>query len=183
MQNQITIPITNGKGSKEIVNGNYNVSATAAGYDSSTLSPKTVTIENNVNTSAFTIAGTGVLTLHVTDSGDETIGVPIEGAIFYRCDYQGNTYGNPITTDAGGDAHFNNIPFTTDSSTAPTIYFKQTKSDGSHTFSPDLQSTKMDSEQKTIQIANPEAAEKNFTLYDKNYPNLPIADGTLTLSN
>ena len=35
------IPITNGKGSKELANGNYNVAATVSGYDNSTITPST----------------------------------------------------------------------------------------------------------------------------------------------
>ena len=39
-----TIPITNGKGSIELVNGNYRATVVANGYDASTLNPKEISI-------------------------------------------------------------------------------------------------------------------------------------------
>lgn len=39
-----TIPITNGKGSIRLVNGNYKVSAVVEGYDPDSIEPKNVTI-------------------------------------------------------------------------------------------------------------------------------------------
>lgn len=74
-----TIPITNGKGSIELVTGTYNATAVASGYDASTLSPKSVTIIDGTDTYAFTISATGILTLHVTDTGD-----PDSGCTNYR---------------------------------------------------------------------------------------------------
>ena len=41
MAKEHVIPITNGKGSKELANGSYSVSVTASGYDVSTLFPDT----------------------------------------------------------------------------------------------------------------------------------------------
>ena len=77
-----TIPITNGKGSIELVNGTYNATALVGGYDASTLDPKNVTIVEGTNDYAFTISAKGTLTLHVTDTGDPVSGVQIIGAKF-----------------------------------------------------------------------------------------------------
>lgn len=181
MGKEHVIAITNGKGSKEISNGNYTVTAEAAGYDSSTISPATQEITEGVNSYIFTIAATGALTLHVSDDGTE-IGVPIEGATFYRCDSEGNQYGDAIVTDVDGNAIFNNVPFSIDG-TSPTIYFKQTQSDGEHIFSPDLQNTPMDADAKTIEIANEAAPLREFNLTDANYAGLPVMDGSITLTS
>ncbi len=179
MAQQHTIPITNGKGSKEIVNGQYNVTAKATGYDNSTINPKQVNITTGTDTYAFTIAATGTLTLHVSDDGT-AIGVPIEGAIFYRCDAQEKNYGNPIETDDQGNAVFEHVPF--DATNPPLIYFKQVASDGAHTFDDTLQNTTLTTANKTLEIQNPDADIRNFTLTDANYANLPIADGEILLN-
>ena len=84
-----TIPITNGKGSIELVTGTYNAQAVAGGYDASTLDPKSVTIIDGTPTYAFTISAKGTLTLHVTDTGDPNTGVQIIGAKFIRTDSTG----------------------------------------------------------------------------------------------
>ena len=179
MAKQHNIPITNGIGSLHITNGNYTATATATGYDASTLTPAEVEIVEGTEEYSFTVAATGTLTLHVSDGGSD-IGVPIIGATFHRCDAEGNTYGDVITTDDEGNAVFANVPFG-DADTPATIYFKQITSDGEHEFSGDLQTASMDAETKTIEIQNSEAATKNFKLTDANYENLPIADGEITL--
>lgn len=51
------IPITNGKGSKELINGTYNVTAEIDGYDNSTLDPTQITIDDATQEYKFTIAG------------------------------------------------------------------------------------------------------------------------------
>ena len=84
-----TIPITNGKGSIELVTGTYNATAVAGGYDPSTLSPSSITIIDETDTYAFTISAKGTLTLHVTDTGDPDTGVQIIGAKFVRTDSTG----------------------------------------------------------------------------------------------
>lgn len=174
------IPITNGKGSKELSNGTYSVTASVLGYDDSTINPAEQEITEGVNSYSFTIGATGTLILHVTDEGTD-IGIPIEGATFYRCDADGNTYGEIITSDAEGNAVFNSVPFSAEEG-APIVYFKQTASDGEHTFSDALQNTTLDSDTKTVEIANPMAPEREINLTDANYDGLPIADGSLTLS-
>ena len=69
------IPITNGIGSLEVVNGRYNVTAEVPGYDNSTLTPKSIEIVDGVETYAFTISATGTLTINVTDTGSSTTGI------------------------------------------------------------------------------------------------------------
>lgn len=174
------IPITNGKGSKELADGEYTVTASIAGYDNSSILPSTQSITEDVLNYDFTIAATGTLTLHVTDDGTD-IGIPIVGATFHRCDSVGTTYGDVVTTDDSGNAVFNAVPYSTEGH-APTIYFKQITSDGEHTFSVDLQNTTLEEENETVEIENPMAAERTFSITNANYEGLPITDGQITLT-
>ncbi len=176
-----TIPITNGKGSVELVTGTYNAQAVAGGYDSSTLNPTSVTIDDKTVTYAFTISAKGTLTLHVTDTGDADTGVQIVGAKFIRTDSTGTIVGNEVTTNEDGDAVFNNVPFAESGSTA--IYYKQIASDGGHTFDDTVQSIVMTQATETVQISNPVAPVRNFTLMDASFPNIPIIDGQIILED
>lgn len=173
------IPITNGVGSIEIIDGEYNVTAEVAGYDNSSIDPSSQVITEGVDSYDFTIAATGTLTLHVTDDGTD-IGIPIVGATFYRCDAEGTTYGDAITTTDEGNAVFNNVPYS-ETDTCPIIYYKQTESDGQHTFDDTLQQVTMEADTKTVEIQNAEAVSRTFNLTDANYDGLPIADGQITL--
>ena len=174
------INITNGQGTESLINGSYTVTANAVGYDDSTINPSSVSIVEGTNTYQFTISATGTLTLHVTEDGTTT-GTPIVGATFVRTDSTGNTYGSAITTDSNGDAVFNNVPY--DATNAPTIYYKQTASDGDHEFSDLVQSTTLTTSTETIEIQNTPGATRTITLTDSNYSNLPIDTATLTLTN
>lgn len=174
------IPITNGKGSKELANGSYNVAATVSGYDNSTITPVTEEITEEENSYSFTISAIGTLTLHVTDDGTD-IGIPIVGAIFYRCDAEGTTYGDAIISDDDGNAVFNFVPYSEEGD-APAIYYKQTKSDGEHNFDSELQNTTLDAETKTIEILNAPATEREINLTDANYEGLPIENGQLSFT-
>ncbi len=180
MAKEHSIPITNGIGSLSISNGNYTVTGDFEGYDNSSILPTSQEITEGINSYIFTIAASGTLTLHVSDDGTE-IGVPIIGATFHRCDSEGKTYGDIITTNDEGNAVFQNVPFSSEGN-APTIYFKQVSSDGEHEFSVDLQNTTLETETKTLEITNAESELRNFTVTDANYANLPIADGKITLS-
>ncbi|MBP3635892.1 MAG: hypothetical protein J6J17_05545 [Bacilli bacterium] len=179
MAKEHLIPITNGKGSKELSNGNYTVSANVNGYDNSTILPLEQEITQDINEYSFTISAAGTLTLHVSDDGTD-VGVPIEGAVFYRCDSSGATYGDPITTDVDGNAIFNFVPYS--DTNAPIIYFKQIQSDGEHDFNAELQNTTLDTETKTLEIMNQTAAERQINLTDANYSGLPIEEGNITLT-
>ena len=174
------INITDGQGTESLINGSYTVTANAVGYDDSTINPSSVSIVEGTNTYQFTISATGTLTLHVTEDGTTT-GTPIVGATFIRTDSTGNTYGSAITTDSNGDAVFNNVPY--DATNAPTIYYKQTASDGDHEFSDLVQSTTLTTSTETIEIQNTPGATRTITLTDSNYSNLPIDTATLTLTN
>lgn len=172
------VPITNGIGSKELNDGNYSVTANVTGYDNSTLSPSNITVSSGVSTYEFTIAAAGKLKLHVSDSGS-TIGLPIVGAKFYRCDAAGKTYGSEITTDSIGVAVFDNVPYADDD--APFVYFKQVESDSEHSFSKDVQKVALVKEETTLEIENAPAPERTFKLTDANYAGLPIEDGEIIL--
>ena len=98
-----------------------------------------------------------------------------------RTDSSGNEYGSAITTDASGNAIFDNVPFADNN--APTIYFKQTASDGDHEFDNTVQNTTMTTSTETLEIQNTIGALRTITLTDANYQNLPIDSGTLTFTN
>ena len=174
-----TIVITNGSGTSNLINDTYSVTAAVTGYDNTSINPSSINVVEGTNTYAFTISATGTLTLHVTEDGTQS-GTPIVGATFVRTDSTGNTYGTAITSDSNGDAVFDNVPF--DSTNAPTIYFKQTASDGDHEFSDQVQSTTMTTSTSTVEIQNTVGALRTISLTDANYANLPI-DGSLTLTN
>lgn len=177
MEKQIII--TNGVGTSDVVNGSYSVTSSVTGYDNTTLNPDSVTIVEGTDQYNFTIAATGTLTLHVTEDGLST-GTPVVGATFIRTDSTGNEYGNAITTDSTGNAVFNNVPFS--ATAAPTVYFKQTASDGAHEFNAEVQSTNLTASTQTTEIQNPLGALRTINMTDANYENLPV-DGTLTLNN
>lgn len=176
-----TIPITNGKGSIELVNGVYNATAVVGGYDASTLDPKQITIIEEINDYAFTISAKGVLTLHVTDSGDKVTGVQIIGAKFVRTDSTGTINGVEAVTDSDGNAIFRNVPFAPSGSTE--IYYKQITSDGGHTFDDTVKSIIMTTSTETVEIANPAAPVRNIMLTDVSFPNIPIKDGQIILED
>ena len=176
-----TISITNGKGSLHLVDGTYKASALVEGYDASTLSPTEVVIEEGVDTYTFTIKATGKLILHVTDTGERATGTVVEGAKFIRTTETGTTLGIEATTDQDGNATFENIPFS-DTGTF-TIYYRQTTGDGEHTFDGELKSIVMTEKEKTIEVANPNAPLRNFTLTDASLPNITIPNGQIVLED
>lgn len=174
------VVITNGTGTSELINDTYTVTAEVTGYDNSSINPSSVVVDANTNSYSFTISATGSLTLHVTDNGAQD-GTPIVGATFVRTDSAGVEYGNTITTDSSGNAVFNNVPFA--ETGAPTIYYKQLTSDGDHEFDATVQSTTLTSSTQTNEIQNTAGAQRTITLTDANYNNLPIENGTITLTN
>lgn len=179
MAKPYTVNITNGQGSAEVLNDTYTVTANVTGYDNATIDPSSLQVVAGTNSYAFTISATGTLTLHVTEDGTST-GTPIVGATFIRTDSTGTEYGSLITTDSTGNAVFNNVPFA--QTGAPTIYFKQTASDGEHEFDTSVQSTTMTESTSTLEITNAAPALRTFTLQDANYENLNIDAGSITLS-
>lgn len=174
------VNITNGTGTAELINDTYTVTADVTGYDNSSIDPSSVTVDAATNSYAFTIAANGTLTLHVTEEGTSG-GTAVVGATFVRTDSEGNEYGGVVTSDANGDAVFSNVPYA--GSGAPTIYFKQTASDGDHEFDNTVQSVTMTTLTQTEEIQNPVGATRTISLNDANYANLPIASGSLTFTN
>ena len=174
------VDITNGTGTVELINDTYTVTAEVTGYDNSTINPSSITVDASTNTYAVTISGAGTLTLHVTDTGT-TAGTPIVGATFIRTDSAGTEYGSVITTDAQGNAVFNNVPFA--ETGAPLVYYKQTASDGDHEFYSTVQSTSLTTQTSTVEITNAPGATRTINLTDANYDNLPIETASLTLTN
>lgn len=172
------VPITNGQGSLGLTNATYTITSDTNGYDNASITPAEQEISEGVNEYAFTIAGAGTLTLHVSDDGTEA-GVPIVGAKFARCDAESNTYGDEIVSDDDGNAVFNLVPFAAEN--APNIYYKQTLSDGQHEFDSALQTATLAGETLLVEITNTEAVSRSFTFTDANYANLPIADGNIEL--
>lgn len=180
MENEKVIPITNGVGSVELVNGTYTVSSLTTGYDNTSILPAEVEVVEGTDTYSFTIAATGTLTLHVSDDGTD-VGIPVVGAKFKRCDAEGTEYGDEITSDSDGNAVFNNVPYS-EGETVPVVYYKQTASDLSHDFDSSLKDTTLTAETATIEVENTPATERNFNFTDANYSGLPIADGQIILS-
>lgn len=174
------VTITNGVGTAELINGSYTVDANVLGYDNTSITPSSINVVEGTNNYAFTIAATGTLTLHVTEDGTES-GTPIVGATFIRTDSAGTEYGTQITTDAQGNAVFNNVPFA--QTGAPLIYYKQLTSDGDHEFSTVVANTSLTTSTLTLQVQNAVGATRTINLTDANYANLPIDSATLTLNN
>ena len=174
------VSILDGSGTAQVSNGTYNVTATASGYDNTSILPKSTTITDDVDTYDFTIAATGNLTIHVTEDGTSG-GNPVQNAVFYRCDSSGTTYGDPITTDQTGTAVLANVPFVSD--TGITIYYKQTATDNLHNFDNTLQNISMTGEAQTVEITNPLAETKTFNLKDANYDGLVINSAQITLTD
>lgn len=172
-----TVNIENGVGTKNVVAGTYNVDAVVNGYDSSTLTPTSIDVTDSEGTFNFEIGATGTLTLKVTDKNDGT-GTPIVGATFVRCDSEGTTYGDPVTSNEQGEAVLNYIPY---GELAPVVYFKQTASDGAHNYSNALQNTTLTTSAETVNIENEAPGEQTLNLTDKNYSGLKI-NGTINLN-
>lgn len=179
MARPYTINIVNGTASEAIVSGNYTATGSINGYVNNTLDPASIVVTNSSGTFDFKVSATGTLTLHVSVEGTSG-GTSIVGATFVRCDSAGNTYGTPIVSDSSGTALFTNVPFS--ATTPPTIFYKQTDSDGNHNFDGGLKNTSLTTNTGTVEISNPLPGSQTINLTDANYTNLPIEDGTLTLS-
>lgn len=174
----VNINITDGTGSQNILNGSYSVTSSTNGYDNTSISPSSVDIVDGTNTYTFTIAATGTLTLHVSEDGTSS-GTAVVGATFVRTDSSGNIYGSSITSDSSGNAVLSNVPW--DGTSSPTIYFKQTASDGAHEYSSVVQSTTLTSQTGTIEITNAPPALRTISYTDANYSGLGVT-GEITLS-
>lgn len=175
MPRPYNIDITNGTGTEKVLNGTYEVTGNFPGYDATTLTPKTITVDNET-TYAFTIEATGTLTLHVSDGN----GTNIVGATLVRTNESGSAIGEVLTTDASGNVNIENVPYGAEIG-VPTVYYKQLTSDGNHEFSTAVQNTQLTTPVQTAEIINTPAADRTFTVADANY-SLEQVNGTLTLS-
>lgn len=179
MAKPYSITINNGSGQANILNGTYNVTSTASGYNGSSIEPSEVTVVDGTNEYEFTISAEGVLTLHVSDNG-QTTGNPIVGAKFIRCDETGTTYGSEVQSDQSGNAIFNYVPYGSESNI--NVYYKQISSDSEHEFDSSVKSVVLESISKTVEVQNSLPESRTIKLYDKNYSSLPITTATITLN-
>ena len=173
------VQITNGVGSAAMKSGTYNVTASANGYDASTLSPSTYTATAAAGSGAFTLSADGALTLIFNETGAEG-GTPITSGSVVMTDSSGQTqYGSPVSINENGIAIFNNVPYNLDNPYQ--LYFKQLASDDNHNPYPDVLTVGMGSDAQTEYIINSPIAEQSFTLTDANY-GFPIAQATLNFA-
>ncbi len=170
------VTITNGTGSQAMKKGSYSVSATANGYDVSTLTPKTFTATENEGSQSFTLSANGTLTFNVNETGAAG-GTPITSGSIVMTDATGTTeYGQPVSISANGDAVFENVPYGS-ADTPFQLYFKQLSSDENHNAFDGVISVSMTAQTQTEYIQNTAIAVQTFNLTDANY-GLPI-DGSL----
>ncbi len=173
------VTITDGKGTQAMQAGTYDVTATAAGYDVSTLTPKTFTATTSPATQAFTLSANGTLTFIVNDTGAAG-GTPIAGGTIMMTDETGaEEYGQPVTVGADGTAIFDNVPYGTTADPF-TLYFKQLSAGDGYNPVEGVITVSMTEQTQTEYIQNTAAAEQTFTLTDANY-GMPI-DGTLNFT-
>ncbi len=174
------VTITNGTGSQTMQKGTYDVTATATGYDVSTLTPTTYTATDAAGSQAFTLSANGTLTFIVNDTGAAG-GTPITSGTLVMTDATGTEeYGQPVTIDSNGNAVFDNVPYGTADQPFQ-LYFKQlTTADGYNIFDGVI-SVSMTEQTQTEYVQNTAAAEQTFTLRNANY-DLPI-DGTLNFTS
>ncbi len=171
------VTITNGNGSQAMQKGSYNVTATANGYDVSTLTPQTFVAGTTAGSENFTLSANGTLTFNVNETGVAG-GTPITSGSIVMTDSTGATeYGSAVSIGANGDAVFNNVPYgSTDSPFV--LYFKQLATDENHNIFEGVITVNMTAQTQTEYVENLPIAVQTFTLTDANYTGLPI-DGTL----
>ena len=179
MQKTYVINIQNGRGSKTITNGTYGVSANIPGYNNDSINPQLLDISSESNEYNLTISADGNLTLHVTEDGTPE-GTPVVGAVFYRTDSNGTTYGNPVTTDLMGNATLTNLPY--DFNTAPVVFFKQVATPDDYESNNEVMQITLSEQETTIEVTNSRLVAKTFIVTDANYDNLPVNIGSITLS-
>ena len=172
------VTITNGSGSAPMEQGTYNVTATANGYDATSLSPATYTAGKQAGSGTFTLSANGTLTLVINETGAAG-GTAVTGGTVVMTDQTGTTeYGSPVTVTSSGEAVFNNVPYGT--GTPYVLYFVQKTSDGDHYPYEGVITVNMSSQTQTQYVENAPFGEQTFTLTDANYSGLPVAAATLT---
>ncbi|MDY6367310.1 MAG: hypothetical protein SPL13_02185 [Clostridia bacterium] len=171
------VQISNGQGSAVMQSGNYAVSATANGYDGTTLSPTTYTASTESGTGSFTLSAAGVLTLIFNETGAQG-GAPITSGSVVMTDQTGTVeYGTPREINAVGVATFETLPYNAE--IPYLLYFKQLSTDGTHIIYSGVIPVGMGLSAQTEYIQNiPITAEQTFSLNDQNY-GFPISTATL----
>lgn len=174
------VTITDGTGSQAMQKGTYTVTATANGYDASTLSPTTFTANETEGSESFTLSANGTLTFIVNETGAAG-GTPITSGSIVMTDATGATeYGSPVSISATGEAVFNNVPYGTAGEPFQ-LYFKQLSTDDDHNIFEGVISVSMTAQTQTEYVQNTATAVQTFNLTDANY-GMPI-DGSLTFTS
>ncbi len=174
------VTITNGTGSQTMQSGTYDVTATANGYDVSTLTPTAYTATDAEGSQAFTLTANGTLTFVVNETGAAG-GTPVTSGSIVMTDETGTTeYGQPVTIGTDGTAVFANVPYGTADEPFQ-LYFKQLSTDDSHNVFDSVISVSMTAQTQTEYVQNTAAASQAFTLKDATY-DLPV-NGTLTFTD
>ncbi len=165
------VTITNGTGSQAMQKGTYAVTATATGYDESTLTPTTFTASETEGSQSFTLRANGTLTFNVNETGAAG-GTPITSGSIVMTDSTGATeYGQPVTIGADGNAVFNNVPY---DAAGFQLYFKQLSTDDNHNIFEGVIPVSMTAQTQTEYIQNTATAVQTFNLTDETY-GLPIS--------
>ncbi len=170
------LTFTNGTVTSPIMDGSYTSTTNSTGYDQTT---GTLNVVDGTNDYPVTVAASGTLTLHVTDTGTSG-GTAITTASFYRTDSGGVThYGAVHSPNGSGNVVFANVPY--DATSAPNIYIVQTESDGYHEITTPVHTLTMTTDARTVEVENPLPSDRTITLQDANYDGLVIQTGTLGL--
>ena len=174
------VQITNGAGSQQMKSGNYAVTATASGYEATTLSPTVYTATGSEGTGAFTLSANGVLTLIFNETGASG-GTPVTSGTVVMTDAAGTTqYGSPVSISATGEAVFNNVPY--DTETPYVLHFVQLTTDDGHNVYSGVITVNTSAATQTEYVVNAPIAAQNITLTDANYSGLPVAAATLVFT-
>lgn len=181
---EYNVTIINGTGSQTMDIGSYSVSAIyAPGYDLNSLAPTNFTATPQAETGAFTIAGTGTLTITFNETG-EIGGNPITSGTVVMTDATGEIqYGPIMDINSEGTATFNNVPYGSEQS-AYTLYFKQLTSDENHNIYENVFAVGMGAQTQQEYLINTlKSVLQNFTLTDANYTNMPVYNAVLKFEN
>lgn len=172
------INIANGTGTEKVADGTYSAVGNFAGFDNSTLNPKSFTVRAGVTVYNLTIAAAGTLNIHVTEEGAPN-GTPVEGATFVRCDETGTeTYGDPVTSDSTGVASMQYLPYGNEQ----TIYYKQTATATDHEYDTTVRKFTLKKQAETAEVPNPALKQRVFNVTDRHYHGADIPSGTLILT-
>lgn len=172
------VTITDGSGSEKMLGGSYSVSVSAAGFESTSLSPTSYVVSGE-GTGNFTVSASGVLTLVFNESGAEG-GTPVTSGSVIMTDSTGTVnYGSAVSIGATGQAVFNNVPY---DAAGYDLYFVQQSTDADHVIYSGVISVSMDAATKTVYVANLPLYAQTFNVTSADYSGLPVAAATLTFT-